>query len=240
MFTEFWLTYQFTSRVHLPPTTQLIELENPEHKLTDLEDVLAHVFRQGFIEAKYRPVTWWEKKDGVKVKACTTIDDLLIDGIGKCPDTALKLVIEDMPTNLWFSYHYIHNPPVQVVTQRIKFAGLSRRFEKLAHVTNYVFAQGFLPSKYRAVVYWQSPCGKRINECAAVDEILIAGEGISEEKSLRLVIDDKLPHESCGGEREHNHHHHHESHEHHHHHYTSCPSTPTVAGSPLKTVSRFY
>jgi hypothetical protein len=95
---------------------------------------------------------------------------------------------EDVPTNLWFSYIYIHNPPVQVVTQRIKFAGLPRRFEKLAHVTNYVFAQGFLPSKYRGVVYWQSPCGKRISECATVDEILIAGEGISEEKSLRLVI----------------------------------------------------
>ncbi|KAF8349562.1 hypothetical protein F5887DRAFT_946774, partial [Amanita rubescens] len=183
MFTEFWLTYQFTSRVHLPPTTQLIELENPEHKLTDLEDVLAHVFRQGFIEAKYRPATWWEKKDGVKVKTCTTIDVLLIEGIGRCPDTALKLVIEDMPTNLWFSYIYIHNPPVQVVTQRVKFAGLPRRFEKLAHVTNYVFAQGLL-----AVQVPRS----------TVDEILIAGEGISEEKSLRLVIDDKLPHESCG------------------------------------------
>lgn len=77
---------------------------------------------------------------------------------------------------------------MEVVTQRIKFAGLPRRFEKLAHVTNYVFAQGFLPSKYRAVVHWQSPCGKRINECATVDEILVAGEGTSEEKSLRLVI----------------------------------------------------
>jgi hypothetical protein len=123
MFTEFWLTYQFTSRVHLPPTTQLIELENPEHKLTDLEDVLAHgtsgigcascnslmvagllVFRQGFIEAKYRPATWWEKKDGVKVKTCTTIDDLLIEGIGRCPDTALKLVIGKHRMNRNASY----------------------------------------------------------------------------------------------------------------------------------------
>ncbi|KAF8742602.1 hypothetical protein AX14_003236 [Amanita brunnescens Koide BX004] len=188
MFTEFWLTYHFTSRVHLPPTAQLIELEHREHRLTDLEDVLEHVFRNGFIDAKYRPATWWEKKDGTKVKASFTIDDLLIEGVGKCPDTALKLVIEDIPADLWFSYIYIHNPHAKVVTQRVKFAGFEKRFERLAHVTNYVFAQGFLPSKYRAVVYWQSPCGKRISEFAVVDEILVAGEGISEEKPLRLVI----------------------------------------------------
>ena len=42
MFTEFWITYHFTSRAHLPPTTQLIELEHREHRLTDLEDVLEH------------------------------------------------------------------------------------------------------------------------------------------------------------------------------------------------------
>jgi hypothetical protein len=51
------------------------------------------VFRQGFVDAKYRPATWWEKKDGVTVKASSTIDGLLIEGVGKCPDTALKLVI---------------------------------------------------------------------------------------------------------------------------------------------------
>ena len=51
------------------------------------------MFRNGFIDAKYRPATWWEKKDGTKVKASFTIDDLLIEGVGKCPDTALKLVI---------------------------------------------------------------------------------------------------------------------------------------------------
>ena len=51
------------------------------------------MFRQGFVDAKYRPATWWEKKDGVAVKASSAIDDLLIEGVGKCPDTALKLVI---------------------------------------------------------------------------------------------------------------------------------------------------
>ena len=104
------------------------------------------------------------------------------------PNSDACLGTEDIPANLWFSYIYIHNPHAKVVTQRIKFAGVERRFERLAHVTNYIFAQGFLPSKYRGVVYWQSPCGKRVSEFNVVDEILIAGEGISEEKPLRLVI----------------------------------------------------
>ena len=95
---------------------------------------------------------------------------------------------EDAPTSLWFSYIYIHNPPPKVVTQRLKFDNLDKRFERLAHVTNYIFAQGFLPVKYRAVVHWEAPCGRRISECAIVDEILVAEEGISEESPLRLVI----------------------------------------------------
>lgn len=41
---ELWLTYQFASRALLkaPSTTQLIELEFQNHKLSDLEDVLDH------------------------------------------------------------------------------------------------------------------------------------------------------------------------------------------------------
>jgi hypothetical protein len=53
--TELWLTYNLTSRASAgkPSTAQLIELEFQNHKLVDLEDVLDHVFRQGFIEAKH-------------------------------------------------------------------------------------------------------------------------------------------------------------------------------------------
>lgn len=40
--TELWLTYQLASRAHLPATTQLVELEFQNHKLSDLEDVLEH------------------------------------------------------------------------------------------------------------------------------------------------------------------------------------------------------
>ncbi|KAF8628692.1 hypothetical protein AX15_003752 [Amanita polypyramis BW_CC] len=234
MHTEFWLTYYFSSRGHLPPTTQLIELESLEHKLTDLEDVLEHVFRQGFVDPKHRPGTWWEKKDGVRVKASATIEFLLHDGVGTCPETALKLIIEDVPTSLWFSYVYIHKPHAQIVTQRIKFAHLQKRFEKVAHVTNYVFGNGFLPSKYRAVVHWEGPCGKSISEFVSIDEILATGDGISEEKPLRLVIDDKLVHEPCTKEPIHQHQHHYY---HHHHPYTSCPSSPSVTAvsTPVQT-----
>ncbi|KAF8626007.1 hypothetical protein AX17_006730 [Amanita inopinata Kibby_2008] len=231
MYTEFWLSYHLTSRAHLAPTTQLIELEHQEHKLSDLEDLLEHVFRQGFIEARHRPAAWWEKKDGFKVKAISSLEDLLNEGVGKCPETALKLVVEDMPAAFWFTYVYLHQPHSRVVTQRIKFAGSEKRFEKLAHVTNHVFAQGFLPCKYRPTVHWQTPCGRRINEYTLVNEILINGGGACEEKALRLVIDDKPAHyEHC---LEH-HIERHIDHHHHHHEHISYPCTPTTPkASPI-------
>ncbi|PFH51232.1 hypothetical protein AMATHDRAFT_59520 [Amanita thiersii Skay4041] len=240
MHTEFWLTYHLASRAHLPATTQLIELEHQEHRLSDLEDVLEHVFRQGFVEPKHRPAAWWEKKDGHRVKASATVEELLNEGVGKCPDTALKLVVEDTPTALWFSYVYLHQPHAHVVAQRIKFAAVERKFERLAHVTNYVFAQGYLPCKYRPAVHWQSPCGKQINEAVLVGEILAAGDGVNEDKPLRLVIDDKLVH--------HDHHHHlvHTPtlpHHHHYYHHHECgssrPGTPicSTPRSPIRTLN---
>lgn len=109
-FTELWLTYEITSRLNRPATAQLIELEFQNQKLVDLEDVLDHVFRQvckffclsispsltclqGFVEPKHRPSTWWEKSDGEKIKSSQYVEELLEKGIGKCPDTALKLVV---------------------------------------------------------------------------------------------------------------------------------------------------
>ena len=91
--TELWLTYHQTSRVNKPSTAQLVELEFQNHKLHDLEDVLEHVFQQGFVEAKYRPVTFWERKDGTKVKGSFTVEELLKQGVGLCQDSALRLVI---------------------------------------------------------------------------------------------------------------------------------------------------
>jgi len=192
--TELWLTYHMVSRVCTgkPATSQLIELDFQNSKLVDLEDVLEHVFRQGFVEARYRPSTWWQKLDGSKVKGSFAVEDLLKQGVGKCPDTALKLVIEDMPPAIWFNYVYLHNAATPVVTQRVKFDA-QIKLEKLAHVTNHIFSQGYLPANLRAVVHWEGVCGKRIQECANIDDVLSWGEGVSEEKAIRLIIDD-APH----------------------------------------------
>ncbi|RDB14834.1 hypothetical protein Hypma_016378 [Hypsizygus marmoreus] len=213
---EFWLTYQLASRAHLgknASTTQLIELEFQNHKLVDLEDVLDHarrdfdfdfgvdldfgaddvqVFRQGFVEAKFRPATWWEGKDGQKVKASQSVEELLMQGVGKCPDNALKLVVQDVPAAVWFKYVYPHNASAPAVAQRVKLASPTAstgRLERLAHVTNYVFAQGYLAAKLRPTVHWEDGCGKRIEEHAFVEEVLGWGEGGCEERPLRLIVD---------------------------------------------------
>ncbi|KZP31634.1 hypothetical protein FIBSPDRAFT_849601 [Athelia psychrophila] len=96
VYTELWLTYHLVSRTSTgkQPTAQLIELDTFQgSKLIDLEDVLEHVFRQGFVEAKHRPSTYWERVDGVKVKGSHGVEELLDQGHGKCQDSALKLVI---------------------------------------------------------------------------------------------------------------------------------------------------
>ncbi|KDQ62702.1 hypothetical protein JAAARDRAFT_54605 [Jaapia argillacea MUCL 33604] len=186
---ELWLTYHQASRAHSPATSQLIELEFQNHKLADLEDVLDYVFAQGFVDPKHRPVSWWEKCDGVKVKGSQCIEELLIQGAGKTQETALKLVIADRIPAIWFSYVYLHNPGPQVVSQRIKLDSPLHKFDKLAHLTNHIFNQGYLPPKFRTLVHWEGVCGKKIEEHIAVEHLLCSGEGICEEKALRLVID---------------------------------------------------
>lgn len=192
-FAELWLTYQLASRAHLKnsSTTQLIELEFQNHKLADLEDVLDHVFRQGFVEPQYRPSTWWEKKDGQKVKASHSVEELLQQGVGRCPDNALKLVVQDVPAALWFTYVYRHNAGAPAVAQRVKLAASETRgrMEMFANVTNHVFKEGFLAAKLRPVVHWEDPCGRKIEEHARVQDVLAFGEGVCEEKPLRLIID---------------------------------------------------
>ncbi|KAG6816823.1 hypothetical protein H0H87_002666 [Tephrocybe sp. NHM501043] len=197
-FAELWLTYQLASRAHLKnsATTQLIDLEFQNHKLIDLEDVLEHdnvvtVFRQGFVEPKFRPSTWWEKGDGLKLKASHLVEELLNQGVGRTPETSLKLVIQDMPTTLWFTYVYRHNSSAPHVAQRVKLAEAAHqqgRMDLVAHLTNYVFSEGYLPNKLRSVVHWEDGCGKKIQEHFRVEEVLSWDLGCSEEKPLRLVI----------------------------------------------------
>lgn len=94
-YSEIWLTYVFASRALAgkEPATQILELEYQGQKLHDLEDMLEHIFRQGYVEAKHRPSVWWEKHDGVKVKGSHVVEELLEQGVGRCEQTALKLVI---------------------------------------------------------------------------------------------------------------------------------------------------
>lgn len=111
--TEFWLAYQLASRSNQAPTTQLIELDFQNQKLFDLEDVLDYgtysrgtiwsslikvihviqVFHQGYVEARFRPLTRWERKDGQKVKTSQPVEDLLKHGVGKTPESALQLIV---------------------------------------------------------------------------------------------------------------------------------------------------
>ena len=91
------MTYRQNSRVHHPATTQLIDLDAHEYQLVDLEDVLDHVFRQGFVDSKHRPVAFWEGQDGRKMKGSLAIEDIFSQGIGRCEQTALRLIVGGCP-----------------------------------------------------------------------------------------------------------------------------------------------
>jgi hypothetical protein len=90
---ELWLTYHQTSRCNKPATAQLVELEFQNEKLTDLEDVLEHLFRQGFVEAQHRSLSYWESPSGQRLNPSHALEELLTEGAGKCPQSALRLVI---------------------------------------------------------------------------------------------------------------------------------------------------
>jgi hypothetical protein len=89
---ELWITYNQASRMHEQVTTQLIDVGDAVH-LFDLEDVLDHVFEQGFVDPKLRSVVWWEDCTSVRLEGSSTIQDVLACGAGSTPETALRLVI---------------------------------------------------------------------------------------------------------------------------------------------------
>lgn len=102
----------------------------------------------------------------------------------------------DIPPAVWISYHYVHNPTAPQVTQRVKLDALQPYVcgvrPRLAHVSNFVFERGFLAAHLRARVHWERPCRTRIEEHADLFEILGFGEGIVEEKAIRLVVGECL------------------------------------------------
>lgn len=103
----------------------------------------------------------------------------------------------DTPTALWVHYEYKRCArPAQTATQRVRLDLPHVKLECLGHVTNYIFAQGYLPSKVRSLVSWKNACGKHIEESEKVEELLCRGEGTREEKPLRLVVG-WLPKSNC-------------------------------------------
>ena len=89
---ELWITYHQASRAHKQVTAQLVDVSDVAH-LFDLEDVLDYVFQQGFVDCKWRSVTWWEDCSAVRLKACSSVQDLLARGAGGTPETALHLIV---------------------------------------------------------------------------------------------------------------------------------------------------
>jgi hypothetical protein len=73
-------------------TAQPIDIGDNPH-VFDLEDVLDRVFERGFEDPKRRSVVWWEDCNSVRLKASHNVDDLLAQGAGSSPETALRLII---------------------------------------------------------------------------------------------------------------------------------------------------
>jgi hypothetical protein len=90
--TELWITYHQASRAHKQVTAQLVDVSDAA-RLFDLEDVLDYVFQQGFVDPKWRSVTWWEDCSAVRLKACSNVQDVLARGVGGSSETALHLII---------------------------------------------------------------------------------------------------------------------------------------------------
>ena len=90
--TDLWITYHQASRTQKQVTAQLVDVSDAVN-LFDLEDVLDYVFDQGFVDPKWRSVTWWEDNTLVRLKTSSAVQDLLTRGAGSTPETALRLII---------------------------------------------------------------------------------------------------------------------------------------------------
>ena len=77
-------------------TAQLIDVSDAAH-LFDLEDVLDHVFEQGFVDPKLRSVVWWEDCTSVRLKGKSTVQDLLRARCWKHPRNCVT-------THHWFVF----------------------------------------------------------------------------------------------------------------------------------------
>ena len=96
--------------------------------------------------------------------------------------------VADVPMAIWVHYEYVHSVHPHTATQRIRLDLPHFKCERLAHITNHIFAKGYLPSNTRSLVSWKGVCGKHIEENVKVEDVLSWGEGLCESKPLRLVI----------------------------------------------------
>ena len=97
--------------------------------------------------------------------------------------------VADIPAAIWVHYEYVHCARPHTATQRIRLDQPQMKgCERMAHITNHIFAQGYLPCRARSMVSWKGSCGKHIEECAKVEDVLSWGEGVCEEKPLRLLV----------------------------------------------------
>ena len=93
---------------------------------------------------------------------------------------------------VWVHYEYLDNRHRHTATQRIRLDLPHVKCERLVHLTNHIFAKGYLPGKARSLVTWKGACGKLIEESAKVEDVLSWGEGVCETKPLRLEIGEPL------------------------------------------------
>jgi hypothetical protein len=94
----------------------------------------------------------------------------------------------DIPTTIWVLYEYVNGVHPHTATQRFRLDPPHSKCERLTHLTDHIFAKGYLPCKARPLVSWKGACGKHIKENAEVEDVLSWGEGLCEEVPLRLVI----------------------------------------------------
>jgi hypothetical protein len=94
----------------------------------------------------------------------------------------------DIPTAVWVNYEYVNGGHPHTTTQRFRLDSPHFKCERLTHLTNHIFVEGYLPCEARSLVSWKGACGKHVKENAKVEDVLSWGEGLCEEKPLRLVI----------------------------------------------------
>ncbi|KAH9002795.1 hypothetical protein EDB86DRAFT_2800281, partial [Lactarius hatsudake] len=145
-----------------------------------------HVFLQGFVDPKWRSVVWLEDCDSVRLKASHTIKDLPANGAANTSETALRLVISNIPVAIWVHYEYLHDRHSHTSVQCIRLDLPRTKFERLAHLTDHIFAKGYLPNKVRSAVSWKRASGKHVAENVRIDDL--PSSSVSEDKPLRLVI----------------------------------------------------